>query len=105
MNLAHLFARSLPWLAYRWWYTAWRHCEFRMCWQLGFAAGAMDFIPVVGPLVAALVIVCVGFLTAYSRLWTLILILCVLAGALAEVLAVIANTVPPVSADRVVMCI
>jgi predicted PurR-regulated permease PerM len=32
---------------------------------LGFAAGAMEFIPVVGPLVAALAIVFVGFLTTY----------------------------------------
>ncbi|MGA3128979.1 MAG: AI-2E family transporter [Candidatus Korobacteraceae bacterium] len=40
---------------------------------LGFAAGAMEFIPVVGPLVAALVIVFVGFLTAYPHLWALIL--------------------------------
>ncbi len=35
---------------------------------LGFAAGAMEFIPVVGPLVAALVIVFVGFLTTYPHL-------------------------------------
>lgn len=40
---------------------------------LGFAAGAMEFIPVVGPLVAALAIVFVGFLTAYPHLWALIL--------------------------------
>jgi predicted PurR-regulated permease PerM len=40
---------------------------------LGFAAGAMEFIPVVGPLVAALAIVFVGFLTAYPHLWLLIL--------------------------------
>jgi len=40
---------------------------------LGFAAGAMEFIPVVGPLVAALAIVFIGFLTAYPHLWLLIL--------------------------------
>jgi predicted PurR-regulated permease PerM len=40
---------------------------------LGFAAGAMEFIPVVGPLVAALVIVFVGFLTTYPHLWSLVL--------------------------------
>ena len=40
---------------------------------LGFAAGAMEFIPVVGPLVAALVIVFVGFLTGYPHLWALVL--------------------------------
>jgi predicted PurR-regulated permease PerM len=33
----------------------------------------MDVIPVVGPLVAALVIVFVGFLTTYPHLWALIL--------------------------------
>jgi predicted PurR-regulated permease PerM len=35
---------------------------------LGVAAGLMEFIPVVGPLVAAGVILGVGFLTAYSHL-------------------------------------
>ena len=40
---------------------------------LGVAAGAMEFIPVVGPLVAALAIFFVGFLTAYPHLWALIL--------------------------------
>ena len=47
--------------------------RFPYALALGFAAGAMEFIPVVGPLVAALAIVFVGFLTAYPHLWLLIL--------------------------------
>ncbi len=47
--------------------------RFPYALALGFAAGAMEFIPVVGPLVAALVIVFVGFLTGYPHLWALIL--------------------------------
>ena len=47
--------------------------RFPYALALGFAAGAMEFIPVVGPLVAALVIVFVGFLTTYPHLWALIL--------------------------------
>ena len=47
--------------------------RFPYALALGFAAGAMEFIPVIGPLVAALVIVFVGFLTTYPHLWALIL--------------------------------
>src|SRR5664280_2627737 len=47
---------------------------------LGFAAGAMEFIPVVGPLVAALVIVFVGFLTTYPPFVGADPVLCRLAG-------------------------
>ena len=39
---------------------------------LGLAAGAMEFIPVVGPLVAAVAIVFIGFLTTYPHLWAMI---------------------------------
>jgi predicted PurR-regulated permease PerM len=44
---------------------------------LGFAAGAMEFIPVLGPLLAATVIVAVGFLSGYPHLWAIILFLAV----------------------------
>jgi predicted PurR-regulated permease PerM len=47
--------------------------RFPYALALGFAAGAMEFIPVIGPLVAALVIVLVRFLTTYPHLWALIL--------------------------------
>ncbi len=42
---------------------------------LAFAGGIMEFIPVVGPLVAAAVILGVGFLAGYSKLWILVLFL------------------------------
>jgi AI-2E family transporter len=54
--------------------------RFPYALALGFAAGAMEFIPVVGPLVAALVIVFVGFLTTYPHLWALILFFAVWRG-------------------------
>jgi predicted PurR-regulated permease PerM len=44
---------------------------------LGFAAGAMEFIPVVGPLLAAVAIVIVGFLSGYPHLWAIILFLAI----------------------------
>ena len=47
--------------------------RFPYALALGFAAGAMEFVPVIGPLVAALVIVFVGFLATYPHLWALIL--------------------------------
>ena len=40
---------------------------------LGLVAGALEFIPVVGALVAAVIILAVGFLTGYSHLWLLVL--------------------------------
>ncbi len=40
---------------------------------LGLAAGIMEFIPVVGPLVAAVVIVTIGFLSSYPHLFLLVL--------------------------------
>jgi predicted PurR-regulated permease PerM len=40
---------------------------------LGIAAGAMEFIPVVGPLAAAVAIVSVGFLLAYPHLLMMVL--------------------------------
>jgi predicted PurR-regulated permease PerM len=42
---------------------------------LGMVGGAMEFIPVAGPLVAALVIVGVAFLTGYHHLFLLVLFL------------------------------
>jgi predicted PurR-regulated permease PerM len=47
--------------------------RFPYALALGFAAGAMEFVPVIGPLVAALAIVFVGFLTTYPHLRALIL--------------------------------
>ena len=40
---------------------------------LALAAGIMEFIPVVGPLVAAVAILGVGFLTSYPHLWMMLL--------------------------------
>jgi predicted PurR-regulated permease PerM len=47
--------------------------RFPYALALALAAGAMEFIPVVGPLVAAAVIIFVGFLTRYPHLWAIIL--------------------------------
>ena len=44
---------------------------------LGFAGGAMEFIPVLGPLLAAVAVVLVGFLSGYPHLWAIILFLAV----------------------------
>ena len=44
---------------------------------LGLAAGVMEFIPVVGPLAAAVAIVGVGFLTAYRHLLAIVLFLAI----------------------------
>ncbi len=44
---------------------------------LGPAAGAMEFIPVVGPLVGGVIVVGVAFLTGYSHLWWLVIFLVV----------------------------
>ena len=54
--------------------------RFPYALALGFAAGAMEFIPVIGPLVAALVIVFVGFLTTLSSFVGADPVLCLLAG-------------------------
>ena len=42
---------------------------------LGLLAGALEFIPLVGPLVAAISILGVAFLTGYGYLWVLVLFL------------------------------
>jgi predicted PurR-regulated permease PerM len=47
---------------------------------LGPAAGAMEFIPVVGPLVGGVVVVGVAFLTGYSHLWWLVIFLVIWRG-------------------------
>jgi predicted PurR-regulated permease PerM len=47
--------------------------QFPYALLLGVAAGAMEFIPVVGPLLAALAIAFIGFLAAYPHLWALVL--------------------------------
>src|SRR5664279_2434018 len=44
---------------------------------LGVAAGAMEFIPVVGPLLAAVAIVVVGILSGYPHVWAIILFLAI----------------------------
>ncbi len=49
--------------------------RFPYALALGLAAGIMEFVPVAGPLVAAAVILGVGFLTGYSHLWVLVLFL------------------------------
>jgi predicted PurR-regulated permease PerM len=42
---------------------------------LGLFAGALEFIPLVGPLVAAISILAVAFLTGYQHVWVLLLFL------------------------------
>ena len=47
---------------------------------LGPAAGAMEFIPVVGPLVGGVIVVGVAFLTGYTHLWWLVIFLVIWRG-------------------------
>ena len=47
---------------------------------LGPAAGAMEFIPVVGPLVGGVIVVGVAFLAGYTHLWWLIIFLVIWRG-------------------------
>lgn len=49
--------------------------HFPYALALGLAGGMMEFIPVVGPLAAAAVILGVGFLTAFSPLWAVLVFL------------------------------
>ena len=49
--------------------------HFPYALALGLAGGMMEFIPVVGPLAAAAMILGVGFLTAFSPLWALFIFL------------------------------
>ena len=73
---AQLTMAGISLVAYSVVFTALR---FPYALVLGFAAGAMEFIPVVGPLLAALAIVFVGFLSGYPHLWVIDLVLCHLA--------------------------
>ena len=49
--------------------------RFPYALALGVAGGALEFIPVVGPLVAAVTILGVGFLAGYPHLWAILLFL------------------------------
>jgi predicted PurR-regulated permease PerM len=49
--------------------------RFPYALALGLAGGAMEFIPVVGPLVAAAMILGVGFLSGFSPLWAVLIFL------------------------------
>jgi len=49
--------------------------RFPYALALGVAGGILEFIPVVGPLVAAGIILGVGFLTAFSPLWAVLIFL------------------------------
>lgn len=49
--------------------------RFPYALALGVGGGILEFIPVVGPLVAAGIILGVGFLTAFSPLWAVLLFL------------------------------
>ena len=49
--------------------------RFPYALALGLAGGLMEFIPVVGPLMAAAAILGVGFLAGFSRLWAVLLFL------------------------------
>jgi predicted PurR-regulated permease PerM len=69
---AQLTMAGISLVAYSVVFTALR---FPYALVLGFAAGAMEFIPVVGPLLAAVAIVIVGFLSDYAHLWAIILFL------------------------------
>lgn len=71
---AQLTMAGISLVAYSVVFTALR---FPYALVLGFAAGAMEFIPVVGPLLAALVITAVGFLSSYPHLWAIILFLAI----------------------------
>ena len=51
--------------------------RFPYALALGVAGGALEFIPVVGPLVAAVTILGVGFLAGYPHLWAILLFLVV----------------------------
>jgi predicted PurR-regulated permease PerM len=47
---------------------------------LGPAAGAMEFVPVVGPLVGGAIVIGVAFLAGYSHLWWLLIVLVIWRG-------------------------
>ena len=49
--------------------------HFPYALALGLAGGLMEFIPVVGPLVAAATILGVGFLAGFSKLWLVLIFL------------------------------
>ncbi len=49
--------------------------NFPYALALGLAGGIVEFVPVAGPLVAAAMILGVGFLTAFSPLWAVLLFL------------------------------
>lgn len=49
--------------------------KFPYALALGLVGGVLEFIPVVGPLVAAATILGVGFLTAFSPLWAVLIFL------------------------------
>jgi len=51
--------------------------RFPYALALGLAGGMMEFVPVVGPLVAAAVILGVGFLAGFSHMWAVLLFLAV----------------------------
>lgn len=71
---AQLTMAGISLVAYSVVFTALR---FPYALVLGFAAGAMEFIPVLGPLLAAAVIVAVGVLSGYPHLWAIILFLAI----------------------------
>ena len=71
---AQLTMAGISLVAYSVVFTALR---FPYALALGFAAGAMEFIPVVGPLLAAVAIVLVGFLSSYPHLSAIILFLAI----------------------------
>ena len=71
---AQLTMAGISLVAYSVVFTALR---FPYALVLGFAAGAMEFVPVVGPLLAAVAIVVVGFLSSYPHLWVIVLFLAI----------------------------
>lgn len=71
---AQLTMAGISLVAYSVVFTALR---FPYALVLGFAAGAMEFIPVLGPLLAAVAVVLVGFLSGYPHLWAILLFLAI----------------------------
>lgn len=71
---AQLTMAGISLVAYNVVFTALR---FPYALALGLAAGAMEFIPVLGPLLAAVAVVLVGFLSGYPHLWAIILFLAI----------------------------